>query len=214
MPLPSLIPRSRTQAPLLWEIPGIWRAHELADVKARSTGHMALDALLPGGGWPIGALTELIPLIEGIGEVALLQMSLKRLCDEKRHIVFVHPPYIPYAPALLSAGLLLPRVLWIDAAHDEDAHWAAEQTLREGAAGAVLLWSHAVADRPLRRLQLAAEAGESLAFIYRPVVTLNSASPAALRIVLRPAPAALGVEVLKVRGGRGGAVVLPVQAHV
>jgi cell division inhibitor SulA/protein ImuA len=214
MPLPSLIPRSRTQAPLLWEIPGIWRAHELAAVKARSTGHMALDALLPGGGWPIGALTELIPLIEGIGEVALLQMSLKRLCDEKRHIVFVHPPYIPYAPALLSAGLLLPRVLWIDAAHDEDAHWAAEQTLREGAAGAVLLWSHAVADRPLRRLQLAAEAGESLAFIYRPVVTLNSASPAALRIVLRPAPAALGVEVLKVRGGRGGAVVLPVQAHV
>jgi hypothetical protein len=214
MPPPSLIPRSRTQAPLLWEIPGIWRAHELAAVKARSTGHMALDALLPGGGWPIGALTELIPLIEGIGEVALLQMSLKRLCDEKRHIVFVHPPYIPYAPALLSAGLLLPRVLWIDAAHDEDAHWAAEQTLREGAAGAVLLWSHAVADRPLRRLQLAAEAGESLAFIYRPVVTLNSASPAALRIVLRPAPAALGVEVLKVRGGRGGAVVLPVQAHV
>jgi hypothetical protein len=175
---------------------------------------MALDALLPGGGWPIGALTELVPLIEGIGEVALLQMSLKRLCDEKRHIVFVHPPYIPYAPALLSAGLLLPRVLWIDAPHDEDAHWAAEQTLREGAAGAVLLWSHAVADRPLRRLQLAAEAGESLAFIYRPVVTLNSASPAALRIMLRPAPAALGVEVLKARGGRGGAVVLPVHAHV
>jgi len=214
MPLPSLIPRSRTQAPLLWEIPGIWRAHELAAVKARSTGHMALDALLPGGGWPIGALTELIPLIEGIGEVALLQMSLKRLCDEKRHIVFVHPPYIPYAPALLSAGLLLPRVLWIDAAHDEDAHWAAEQTLREGAAGAVLLWSHAVADRPLRRLQLAAEAGESLAFIYRPAVTLNSSSPAALRIVLRPAPAALGVEVRKARGGRGGAVFLPVHAHV
>jgi hypothetical protein len=214
MPPPSLIPRSRTLPSLLQEIPGIWRAHELAAVKARSTGHMALDALLPGGGWPIGALTELIPLIEGIGEVALLQMSLKRLCDEKRHIVFVHPPYIPYAPALLSAGLLLPRVLWIDAADDEDAHWAAEQTLREGAAGAVLLWSRAVADRPLRRLQLAAETGEALAFIYRPVVTLDSASPAALRIVLRPATAALGVEVLKARGGRRGAVVLPVQAHV
>ena len=211
---PSLIPRSRPLPPVLQEIPGIWRAHELAPVKARSTGHGALDALLPGGGWPIGALTELIPLIEGIGEVAVLQMALKRLCDEKRHVVFVHPPYIPYAPALLSAGLLLPRVLWIDAAHDEDAHWAAEQTLREGAAGAVLLWSHAVADRPLRRLQLAAEAGQSLAFIYRPVVTLDSSSPAALRIVLRPAPAALGVEVLKARGGRGGAVFLPVHAHV
>jgi protein ImuA len=213
MSSPSLISRFRPLPPQLREIPGVWRAHELAPVKARSTGYATLDALLPGGGWPIGALTELVPLIEGIGEVALLQMALKRLCDEKRHIVFVHPPYIPYAPALLSAGLPLPRVLWIDAAQDEDAHWAAEQTLREGAAGAVLLWSHAVADRPLRRLQLAAEAGDSLAFIYRPAVTLDRSSPAALRIVLRPAAAALDVEVLKARGGRGGAVSLPVPAH-
>jgi hypothetical protein len=66
----------------------------------------------------------------------------------------------------------------------------------------------------LRRLQLAAEAGESLAFIYRPAVTLDRSSPAALRIVLRPAAAALDVEVLKARGGRGGAVSLPVHAHV
>ena len=212
MPPPSLTPRCLS--PSLYEIPGVWRAHELAAVKARSTGHEALDALLPGGGWPIGALTELIPLIEGIGEVAVLHRALKQLCDEKRHIVFVHPPYIPYAPALLSAGLPLPRVLWIDAARDEDARWAAEQTLREGAAGAVLLWSHAVADRPLRRLQLAAEAGQSLAFIYRPAVALNNASPAALRIALRPAPGALGVEVLKARGGRMGAVFLTVHTPV
>ena len=212
MPPQSLLSRSRTSPFPPDEIPGVWRGHELAPVKARSTGYVALDALLPGGGWPIGALTELVPLIEGIGEVDVLRIALKRLCDEKRHIVFVRPPYIPYAPALLRAGLPLPRVLWIDAAHDEDARWAAEQTLREGAAGAVLLWSPAAADRPLRRLQLAAEEGQSLAFIYRPAVTLHNSSPAALRIVLRPAPGALGVEVLKARGGRGGAVLLPVHA--
>ena len=126
----------------------------------------------------------------------------------------MHPPYIPYAPALLSAGLPLPCVLWIDVPDDEDAHWAAEQTLREGAAGAVLLWSQALADRPLRRLQLAAETGESLAFIYRPVATLPNASPAALRIVLRPAAGALGVEVLKARGGRSGTVLIPIDTHV
>jgi protein ImuA len=210
----SLLPRFRPPLPLLQEIPGVWRGHDLAPVKARSTGHRELDTLLAGGGWPIGALTELVPLIEGIGEVALLQRALKRLCDEKRHVVFVHPPYIPYAPALLSAGLPLARVLWIDAACDQDAHWAAEQTLRAGAAGAVLLWSHAVADRPLRRLQLAAEAGQSLAFIYRPAVTLNNSSPAALRIALRPTPGALDVEVLKARGGRIGAVSLPICTHV
>jgi hypothetical protein len=212
MPPPSLLSRSSTQPISPDEIPGIWRGDELAPVKARSTGYVTLDALLPGGGWPIGALTELVPLIEGIGEVDLLRIALKRLCDEKRHIVFVRPPYIPYAPALLRAGLPLPRVLWIDAADDEDGRWAAEQTLREGAAGAVLLWSSAAADRPLRRLQLAAEEGQSLAFIYRPAVTLHNSSPAALRIVLRPAAGALGVEVLKARGGRGGAVLLPVHA--
>jgi protein ImuA len=212
MSLPSLISRSRALP--LEKIPGVWRGHEFAPVKARSTGHAALDALLPGGGWPIGALTELVPLIEGIGEVDVLRSALKRLCDEKRHIVFVRPPYIPYAPALLRAGLPLLRVLWIDAAQDEDARWAAEQTLREGAAGAVLLWSPAIADRPLRRLQLAAEAGQSLAFIYRPAVTLNNASPAALRIVLRPAPGALAVQVLKARGGRAGSVSLPIDTSV
>jgi hypothetical protein len=212
MPLSSLL--SRIPRLSLEKIPGVWRGHELAPIKARSTGHAALDALLPGGGWPIGALTELVPLIEGIGEVDVLRLALKRLCDEKLHIVFVRPPYIPYAPALLRAGLPLPRVLWIDAAQDEDARWAAEQTLREGAAGAVLLWSPTLADRPLRRLQLAAEAGQSLAFIYRPAVTLNHSSPAALRIVLRPAPGALAVEVLKARGGRAGSVFLPVDASV
>jgi hypothetical protein len=198
----------------LQQLPGVWRARELAPVKACPTGYEVLDALLPGGGWPIGALTELIPLIEGIGEVAILQVALKLLCAKNRHVVFVHPPYIPYAPALLSAGLPLPRVLWIDAVCDEDAHWAAEQTLREGAAGAVLLWSHALAERPLRRLQLAAETGESLAFIYRPAVTLNYTSPAALRIVLRPVGGALGVEVLKARGGCCGAVSLPIHAPI
>jgi protein ImuA len=212
MPLPSLLSRIPTLS--LEKIPGVWRGRELAPVKARSTGHAALDALLPGGGWPIGALTELVPLIEGIGEVDVLRSALKQLCDEKRHIVFVRPPYIPYAPALLRAGLPLPRVLWIDAARDEDARWAAEQTLREGAAGAVLLWSPAIADRPLRRLQLAAEAGQSLAFIYRPAITLNNSSPAALRIVLRPAPGALGVEVLKARGGCAGSVFLPIDSSV
>jgi hypothetical protein len=195
------------------EIPGVWRGNELAPIKACPTGHRLLDALLPGGGWPLGALTELVPITEGIGEVAVLQSALKRLCAARRHIVFVRPPYIPYAPALLSAGLPLPRVLWIDAADDEDAHWAAEQTLREGAAGAVLLWSQACTDRPLRRLQLAAEAGESLAFIYRPTVTLQNASPAALRLVLRPTAGALGIEVLKARGGRSGIVRLPINLH-
>jgi protein ImuA len=76
----------------------------------------------------------------------------------------------------------------------------------------VLLWSAAAGDTPLRRLQLAAQEGQSLAFLYRPPQSLphalSASSPAAVRLVLRPAPDALRIQVLKARGGRDGASVL------
>jgi cell division inhibitor SulA/protein ImuA len=205
----SLSHRPQVAAQLLRNLSEVWSGRDLAPIKALSTGHDCLDAILPGGGWPLGALTELIPLHEGIGELALPMPSLKRLCDEKRRVVFIRPPYIPYAPALLRAGLPLHLILWIDAPTDADARWAAEQILRGGTAGAVLLWSDANADRPLRRLQLAAEEGESLAFVYRPAATSLHPSPAALRIVLRASRTGLSVEVIKARGGRCGNVILP-----
>ena len=41
---------------------GVWHADELglADAQVVATGHAALDAELPGGGWPVGAMTELL----------------------------------------------------------------------------------------------------------------------------------------------------------
>jgi hypothetical protein len=186
----------------------LWRGRDVVRPDVCPTGHASLDALLPGEGWPVGAVAELIAAVEGIGELTLPLPALKHLCAQRRQIVFVSPPHIPYAPALARAGLPLHLILWIDAARDEDARWAAEQTLREGAAGAVLLWSETAADKALRRLQLAAEEGRSLAFVYRPSFTLRNPSPAALRIVLSPAPGGLHVEVVKARGGRGGSTVL------
>ena len=40
----------------------VWRGDELgaADAQVIATGHAALDAQLPGGGWPVGAMTELL----------------------------------------------------------------------------------------------------------------------------------------------------------
>ena len=48
----------------------VWRADELArNVGAtRPTGHAALDAVLPGGGWPVGALVEVLQPQAGQGE--------------------------------------------------------------------------------------------------------------------------------------------------
>ncbi|MDI7065596.1 hypothetical protein QMO17_30595, partial [Klebsiella pneumoniae] len=55
--------------------PALWRASQLAAGFDRvvSCGHTVLGAELPGGGWPAGALTELLTPQPGCGELRLLQ---------------------------------------------------------------------------------------------------------------------------------------------
>jgi protein ImuA len=192
---------------LLRSSPHVWRGGETARVTARSSGYAALDERLPGGGWPIGALIEIAPQSAGCGELRLTLPALKSWCQDGRTVVFVRPPHVPYAPALARHGLTLSSLLWVAADSDEDGCWAAEQLLRDGAA-AVLLWSSAREDRALRRLQLAAETGKACAFLYRPPV-LSSASPAALRIGLSPVDGGINLDLVKVRGGQPGKLVLP-----
>lgn len=194
----------------------LWRGGEIARSDSRGTGYVGLDARLPGGGWPVGALIEIAPECDGLGEVRLTLPALRSWCQEGRSIAFVQPPHIPYAPALARFGLPLSSLLWVVADGDEDARWAAEQLLREGAA-AVLLWSAAQEDRALRRLQLAAEAGRACAFLYRPPSMLSHASPAAVRIALSAVEEAVGdegvcVDLIKVRGGHTGKLVLPLRS--
>lgn len=55
--------------------PALWRASQLGRPGheiAWATGFAALDAVLPGGGWPAGALTELLLPHPGVGEWRLL----------------------------------------------------------------------------------------------------------------------------------------------
>lgn len=200
--------RSAAIAALLREGRDIWSAREIAPVQARRSEYEWLDELLPGHGWPTGALIELVPMVEGIGELRLVLPALQRLCREGRDIVFVRPPHLPYPPALAKAGLPLNRIIWIEATSDEDARWAAEQTLREGTAGALLLWSDVTKDVLLRRLQLAAREAETLAFMYRSPITMHVSSPAALRIAMHPLRRGMRMEILKAQGGRTGKVVL------
>ena len=197
---------------LLRSSPHVWRGGEIARIDARSSGYAALDARLPGGGWPIGTLIEIAPKSEGCGELRLTLPALKSWCQDGRSVAFVRPPHVPYAPALARYGLTLNSLLWVAADSDEDGRWAAEQLLRDGAA-AVLLWSAALEDRALRRLQLAAETGKACAFLYRPPSVLGSASPAALRMGLSAVKEgnAIDLDIVKVRGGRPGKLVLPLQ---
>jgi protein ImuA len=167
------------------------------------SGFDALDALLPGGGWPVGALTELMPAAVGIGELQLLLPALRQLARAGRHIVWIAPPYPPYAPALAQHGIPLEQ-LWIVRTRDgRETLWAAEQALRCPSFGAVLAWPAQAGDKSIRRLQLAAEAGGNLAVLYRPAAAAAQPSPAALRLLLAAAENGITVQFHKLRGALG-----------
>lgn len=174
---------------------------------AVATGFPALDLALPGGGWPWGAVIEVFAERQGIGELAVWMPALASLSRredaQSRWIVFVAPPLIPYAPALVRCGVGLERLLWVDASETgNDGPWAAEQAVRSGASAAVLAWLRSLDDTALRRFQLAAEEQGCAVVLFRPLAALRSRSPAAMRMRLSRVGARTRVEILKCRGGR------------
>ena len=161
----------------------VWRAGRQAAPAplGETTGFAALDALLPHGGWPQGALSELLIPVEGVGELTLLMPTIARMTQAGRLVALIAPPFCPYAPAWQRAGVDLRHLEIVDA-DPRGALWAFEQCLRSAAFSAVLGWP-ANADGPaLRRLQVAADTGECLGFAVRDSRHADNPSPAALRI--------------------------------
>lgn len=179
----------------------VWRGDRLAAEAApgRPTGYPALDAVLPGGGWPAGALTELLIPHFGVGEFGLL---LPQLCNipAGRWGVCIAPPGLPYAPALAAAGVPLGRLLLVHAESPAHARWACRQALASRSCEIVLLWLAEADMAALRRLQLAAEDSATPLILLRPAQVAAQASPAVLRLALRADQGGLQVRVLKRRG--------------
>ncbi len=181
--------------------PGIWRGDDCALSSASvTTGFAELDAALPGGGWPRGALTELLLEREGIGELRLTLPALARLQAEGRSVVWIAPPYRPYAPALAGAGLDLARLIVVRGCTSSEALWAYEQALRAPECGAAFAWMNAHDERVLRRLQVAAREGRTWGVLWRRPGQRASATAAPLRLALAPSEGRLAVRVLKRRG--------------
>lgn len=183
----------------------VWRADALDAGAAAGlpSGFAALDAQLPGGGWPVGTLTELIAREPGVGELRLLVPLLARLTAQRRTVLLLSPPHVPYAPALADFGIDPARLIVVQAAHAADRLWAVDQTLRSAAFGAMLAWLPHERTTPahLRRMQLAAASCTGAAFLMRPLAAQQQASPAPLRLLLQPRPdERLAVRLLKRRG--------------
>lgn len=183
----------------LWRADQIDRSPSADDI--HPTGYAALDAELSGGGWPAAGLTELLLAAPGCGELRLLAPALSALAPAL--LLWVAPPFTPYAPALAALGLPADRLTVAVPTTAADAAWVAEQALRSGALAAVLWWQGEAPVLPatLRRLHLAAMQGGTPLFALRPAAMRAQPSPAPLRLALAPAgPARLSVDVFKRRG--------------
>jgi protein ImuA len=190
---------------LLHNLSGLWRADQLGHsaVAALSSSYSKLDRELPGAGWPLGMLTELITREAGIGELRLLVPLMRQLTREGKVVILLAPPHIPYAPALASFGIDLKHLIIIQAPHAANRLWAIEQTLKSASFGALLAWLPQDKTKPehLRRMQLAAQTAQGPVFLFRQLAAQFESSPAPLRLLLLPKPdQKLAVQVLKRRG--------------
>ena len=175
--------------------PSLWTGKHYAHTAGSClpSGFDALDAQLPGGGWPVGSLIELQAPLNS-SALSLLLPVLNTLQAERLRIL-VAPPYQPVqqlwrgTPASQhppsQGGSLPARLLWIRSQHLNDTLWASAQALRHGHCAAVLTWLPAhVPLASLRQLQLLASHSDSLFFCLRPSHS-QSNSPASLRLELQ-----------------------------
>ncbi|HTX24940.1 MAG TPA: hypothetical protein VMD03_09810 [Steroidobacteraceae bacterium] len=206
--------------------PAVWRGGSAALSSAVPTGIPALEACLPGHGWPQVGLVEILTSRLGIGELYLILPALAWLTRQPaaRWCAWITPPagpfaeralppwhrfgpLEPFAPTLVAHGVSLSRVLVVRA---DAPLWACEQALRSGACDVTLAWVQRVQPRALRRLQLATERGRTLAFLFRALSahTLRESSRAPLRIAVQPATEGVRLTLLNSRGGTRGDVIV------
>lgn len=181
----------------------VWRG----DALGRGTdtvwpsGFDALDAELPGGGWPGRQLTELLLPQFSLAEWRLAGPALRRVVADGAAVAMVGPPKRPHLPGLMHLGLDERHLVWIDARAPSERLWCAEQLIKSNAAGAVLAWMPQAAPEQLRRLQVLAQSFEGPVFLFRPLAARHDPSPAPLRLqVTIDVDWALDVLILKRKG--------------
>ncbi|QGW83064.1 translesion DNA synthesis-associated protein ImuA [Variovorax paradoxus] len=192
---------------------GVWHADELglADAQVVATGHAALDAELPGGGWPVGAMTELLQTAPEAHVWRLLLPALAQAVQARGGpVVLIGAPYEPCGPSLAAQGLPVEALMWVRSDAPASRLWACEQALRCADVSAVLAWLPQARVGELRRLQLAAAQHDVLLFVCRPESAAQGASPARLRLQVESCEADSSQIELRILKRRGPPLAAPV----
>ena len=205
-----------------------------ADKNVVDTGFPELNALLPTGGWPLRSIVEIQVPCWGNGELQPLLPFIAKLTTHQSRVAMVAPPYTPYAPALTQHGVQLSQFIVVDIASErsnqnirrhrlirrkghqqasssraKEIWWAAEKLLRHEDCGLVLAWPLRPDAAQVRRLQLAADASNSIGVIFQSGKTEDT--PVGLRLRVERCVDGVTVRLLKSRYGwrQYGEVVLP-----
>jgi len=161
------------------------------------SGWPALDALLPGGGFPRGGLSEVLGPF-GSSKLAVVSRVVAALLSRGAPVAWISGRGPLYAPALRGAEVPSQGLLQICPADPARAGWAAEQVLRSDTLPLVLLDAvhpsghPALDDAGFRRLAGAARgSGGALVLLLEPDARLQSLSRSVdLRLGVRPVVAA------------------------
>lgn len=176
---------SRSIDELLHSNPTLWRGCDMAGqgFHGHSTGFSPLDDILPGRGWPSSGLVEVVSPHWGMGELQLLIPLMRRVVEQGKWIMWISPPYLLYAPALIQAGINTEQVLVVKLDTScKDALWSMEKALQTENCGLVLAWQNWLPNKVLRRLQLAAETGGTMGVLFKHRDSKYSPSPLRLEI--------------------------------
>ena len=183
-------------------LPNVWRVPELARTQevVVPTGHPALDAQLPGGGWPVGSMVEVLQARAAPHIWQLLLPGLAAAVREKAGpVVLVSAPFDPFGPSLGAQGLPGQRLLCVKADKPAARLWATEQCLRCADVVVVLAWLPHAKSAELRRLHMAAQQHDKLLFVMRGVDARHDSSPARVRLLAEGVDS-LRLHILKRRG--------------
>ena len=164
----------------------IWRGDQLGSPVTRvvASGFDALDAELPGSGWPCHSLTEILQPQPTVAEWRLLAPAMRRVVASGGNIVVVGPPKSPHLPGLKYAGLDERQLVWIQAEAPAERLWVTEQLIKTNAAGLLVAWLPQARQEQIRRLQVCAHGCEGPAFLCRPAAAQHEPSAAPLRVEL------------------------------
>jgi len=175
------------------------------------TGCSALDRVLPQRGITRGSLLECLDDHIGSGAETLAVVMTRAVGRSQGLVVILDRQRQFYPLAAAAWGIALEHIVVIQPATEAEELWAATQALRSRAVSAVWLRRDRLTPFDFRRLRLAAEEGETLGILLRPIRARGQPTWADVQWHVQPQPGQYGrrlqVELTRCRGGTSGAVV-------